>query len=155
MAVRSRRLLIVNGTILTIVLAAVSAQSASPAQSSPDAAQLSFTATQVASGEAEYKVSCIDCHGPNLDDGEFGGPPLKGDAFTAKWFKLPVSALVGYVHAAMPPDAPGRLPLGSYVEIVDYILSVNGMLSGTKEMPADMNALAALRYPPQKNERGK
>jgi len=153
--VRSRRLLIVIRTILTIVLAAVSAQSASQAQPGPDAAQLSFTAAQVASGKAEYRVSCIDCHGPNLNDGEFGGPPLKGDAFTAKWFKLPVSALVGYVHAAMPPDAPGRLPLGSYVEIVDYILSVNGVPSGTMEMPADMKALAALRYPPQEKERGK
>jgi mono/diheme cytochrome c family protein len=153
--VRSRRLLIVIGTILTMVLAAVSAQSPSQAQSGPDAAQLSFTAAQVASGEAEYRASCIDCHGPNLNDGEFGGPPLKGDAFTAKWFKLPVSALIGYVHAAMPPDAPGRLPLGSYVEIVDFILSMNSVPSGTKEMPADMNALAVLRYPPQKNERGK
>ncbi|HZQ40621.1 MAG TPA: hypothetical protein VFA87_07500, partial [Rhizomicrobium sp.] len=41
-------------------------------------AELSFTAAQAASGEAEYKTSCIDCHGAHLDDGEFGGPPLKG-----------------------------------------------------------------------------
>lgn len=114
-------------------------------------AELSFTAAQAASGEVEYKASCIDCHGAHLDDGEFGGPPLKGAAFTAKWFKLPAGALVNYIHAAMPPDAPGRLPLGTYVEITAYILSMNGVAAGSREMPADMNALTALHYPAPKN----
>ncbi|HET7085512.1 MAG TPA: cytochrome c [Rhizomicrobium sp.] len=110
-------------------------------------AELSFTAAQTASGEAEYKTSCIDCHGAHLDDGEFGGPPLKGEAFAAKWFRSPPGILVNYIHAAMPPDAPGRLPLGTYVEIVAYILGANGFSPGTREMPADKDALAALRYP--------
>ena len=147
----SRRLLVVLGVALVSAYAAVSMQSASNAQPGAAPAQLSFTAAQVASGEAEYKASCIDCHGPNLNDGEFGGPPLKGDAFAAKWFKMPTGALVGYVHAAMPPDGPGRLPMGTYVEIVAYILSVNGMSPGTKDMPADMNVLGMLRYPSQQN----
>lgn len=110
--------------------------------------QLSFTQAQIDSGKSEYTQSCNDCHGPHLDDGEFGGPPLKGTAFMAKWRKLPPSALVNYVHNAMPPDTPGRLPMGTYVEIVAYILSVNGVAPGTKEMPTDAAALAALRYPP-------
>jgi mono/diheme cytochrome c family protein len=118
------------------------------AQSPPQA--LSFTAAQAASGENEYKTSCMDCHGPHLDDGEFGGPPLKGSAFTAKWFKLPASGLLGYIRTAMPPDAPGRLPLGTYVEIAAYILSMNGLPPGPKDMPADMNALAGMHYPQTK-----
>jgi mono/diheme cytochrome c family protein len=150
--VHSRRFLVVLGAVLVGARAALSAQSVSDAQPGPSAAQLSFTAAQVANGEAEYKVSCIDCHGPSLNDGEFGGPPLKGEAFTAKWLKLSPSALVGYVHGAMPPDAPGRLPLGTYVEIVAYILGVNGVPAGTREMPADMKALASLYYPQQKND---
>src|SRR5882757_81010 len=152
MAVHSGRLLVVFGTVLIVAWAVLSP--ASHAQPTKDAAQLSFTVAQVADGEAEYKASCIDCHGPNLNDGEFGGPPLKGEAFSAKWFKLSPSALVGYVHGAMPPDAPGRLPLGTYVEIVAYILGVNGVPAGTREMPADMKALATLHYPQQKNGPG-
>ena len=109
--------------------------------------QLSFTPAQVDSGRSEYTQSCNDCHGPHLDDGEFGGPPLKGPAFIAKWLRLPPSTLVNYVHNTMPPDTPGRLPTGTYVEIVAYILSVNGISPGTKEMPTDTAALAALRYP--------
>ena len=148
---RSRRLLVVLRVALVSACAALSVQSASHAQPGAAPGQLSFTAAQVTSGEAEYKASCVDCHGPNLNDGEFGGPPLKGDAFAAKWFKMPAGALVGYVHAAMPPDGPGRLPMGTYVEIVAYILSVNGVPLGTRDMPADMTALGALHYPPQKN----
>jgi mono/diheme cytochrome c family protein len=147
-AVRIKRLLVVVG--LASACAALSVHSVSHAQIGAAPQQLSFTVAQVANGEAEYKTSCIDCHGPNLNDGEFGGPPLKGDAFTAKWFKMPAGALVGYVHAAMPPDGPGRLPMGTYVEIVAYILSVNGVPSGTREMPSDMTTLGALYYPPQK-----
>jgi hypothetical protein len=87
----------------------------------------------------------------HLDDGEFGGPPLKGAAFTAKWFKMPAGGLVNYIRAAMPPDAPSRLPFGTYVEIAAYILSVNGLAPGTKEMPADANALATLHFPSRKS----
>lgn len=148
---RNRGLLVVLGTVLTGASTPLSAQFASNAQ---PGVQLSFTAAQAANGETEYKASCIDCHGPHLNDGEFGGPPLKGDGFAAKWFKLPASALAGYIHAAMPPDAPGRLPMGTYVEIVAYILSVNGLPPGTRDMPADMNALATLHYPPPKSNQG-
>jgi mono/diheme cytochrome c family protein len=114
-------------------------------------AELSFTAAQSASGEVEYKANCIDCHGAHLDDGEFGGPPLKGAAFSAKWFRLPASGLVNYIHAAMPPDAPGRLPMGTYVEITAYILNMNGVAPGTRDMPADIGALTALHYPTLKH----
>lgn len=131
------------GLVLTGALAVWSAQSGAQ----PAGSELSFTAAQIASGQAEYTANCNDCHGPHLNDGEFGGPPLIGTAFTAKWFKLPASGLVNYIHGAMPPDSPGRLPLGTYVEIAAYILSKNGIAPGPREMPADIKALAALHYP--------
>ena len=43
------------------------------AQSAP-----SFTSEQAERGHADYAHNCLDCHGSNLDNGEFGGPPLKG-----------------------------------------------------------------------------
>ena len=114
--------------------------------------ELSFTAAQAANGEVEYKTSCIDCHGAHLDDGEFGGPSLKGPVFATKWLRQPAGALVNYIQAAMPPDAPGRLPLGTYVEITAYNLSVNRLEPGPRKMPADTGALAALHYPTPKND---
>ena len=133
------------GIGIALFMAAGAARSQVPPSS------LSFTAAQVASGKGEYTESCNDCHGPHLDDGEFGGPPLKGAPFMAKWSRLPPSALVNYIHNAMPPDTPGRLPMGTYVEIVAYILSQNGIAPGAKEMPADAAGLAALRYPTKQN----
>ena len=128
-------------------------------QTQQGSSKLSFTAAQVASGMAEYRASCNDCHGPHLDDGEFGGPPLIGAAFTGKWFKLPPGALVNYIHNAMPPDAPGRLPLGTYVEITAYILARNGLPPKPDAMPASLKTLMAMHYPaisngpPQKSEK--
>lgn len=106
----------------------------------------SFTAAQADIGHREYAVACMDCHGQNLNDGEFGGPPLKGETFRAKWFKMPASGLVGYMRSAMPPDSPGRLPLGTYTEIAAYILSMNGIAPSHNELPADMALLRKLHF---------
>jgi mono/diheme cytochrome c family protein len=106
----------------------------------------SFTKAQADSGHAEYAAACMDCHGQNLNDGEFGGPPLNSAAFRAKWLKLPPSGLVGYMRSAMPPDSPGRLPLGTYTEIAAYILSMNGMAPSDRELPADMAQLGKLHF---------
>ena len=124
------------------VFGAVRAQPAAPG----DSAMASFTAAQVDSGRTEYAAACMDCHGQNLNDGEFGGPPLNSAAFRAKWLKLPASGLVGYMRSAMPPDSPGRLPLGTYTEIAAYILSRNGIAPSGRELPADMAQLGRLRF---------
>jgi mono/diheme cytochrome c family protein len=118
------------------------------AQAQPDAAPgtASFTAAQADSGHAEYAAACMDCHGQHLNDGEFGGPPLNSAAFRAKWLKLPASGLVGYMRSAMPPDSPGRMPLGTYTEIAAYILSMNGVAPSNRELPADMAQLGKLHF---------
>jgi hypothetical protein len=135
-----------------LALGAIGVAAAQQEVSSPGTEQeaASFTAAQVESGHGEYLSSCVDCHGPNLNDGEFGGPPLNGEAFRAKWFARPVGALVQYTHAAMPPDSPGRLPLGTYVEIIAYLLNANGVPVGQSELPADMGALNKLHVVGQK-----
>src|SRR5258708_35898062 len=37
-----------------------------------------FTQEQVERGKSIYQRNCQDCHGSTLDNGEFGGAPLKG-----------------------------------------------------------------------------
>lgn len=129
---------------LTACLAIAGVAIAQTTPSEPKPARLSFTAAQAESGKAEYASRCIECHGANLNDGEFGGPPLKGDAFREKWFGQPAGALVGFTQAAMPPDAPGRLPLEAYVEIVAYVLSNNGVAPSDRAAPASLEALGGL-----------
>ncbi len=105
---------------------------------------VSVTAAQVERGRAEYRRSCVDCHGASLDDGEFGGAPLKGNSFREKWFDTTADALFGYLSTAMPPDRPGRLSAQAYADLAAYILSVNGLQPGTAELPADLDKLAEL-----------
>ncbi len=95
-----------------------------------------FTAEQAERGHAAYRKNCQDCHGANLDDGEFGGAPLKGSYFRQHWGGGSVTALFAYTKTKMPPDRPGRLSDQTYADIVAFFLSANGFKPGDKELPA-------------------
>ena len=112
----------------------------------PKAAQTppSFTKEQAERGEAAYDHNCLDCHGSTLDNGEFGGPPLKGGSFSRHWDAANVAALFGFMKAKMPPDRPGQLTDETYADLIAYILGENGYKPGDKEMPTDVNAQQAM-----------
>jgi mono/diheme cytochrome c family protein len=100
----------------------------------------SFTAEQVERGRAAYTQNCQDCHGSTLDNGEFGGPPLKGGYFRNHWGSGSVADLAGYAKALMPPDRPGRLSDQTYTDLVAFLLSNNGYAPGGQELPSDAAA---------------
>ena len=100
----------------------------------------SFTAEQVERGRAAYSQNCQDCHGSTLDNGEFGGPPLKGGYFRNHWGEGSVADLTGYAKALMPPDRPGRLSDQTYTDLIAYLLSNNGYEPNGRELPSDAAA---------------
>jgi mono/diheme cytochrome c family protein len=100
----------------------------------------SFTAEQVERGRAAYTQNCQDCHGSTLDNGEFGGPPLKGGYFRNHWGSGSVADLAGYAKALMPPDRPGRLSDQTYTDLVAFLLSNHGYAPGSEELPSDAAA---------------
>jgi S-disulfanyl-L-cysteine oxidoreductase SoxD len=100
----------------------------------------SFTAEQVERGRAAYSQNCQDCHGSTLDNGEFGGPPLKGGYFRNHWGAGSVADLTGYAKALMPPDRPGRLSDQTYTDLIAFLLSNNGYAPGSRELPSDAAA---------------
>ena len=99
-----------------------------------------YATAQAERGQAAYRQSCQDCHGSSLDNGEFGGPPLKGGYFRTRWGQGSVASLYGYVSLAMPPDRPGQLSPQTYADLVAFLLSNNGYPPGDKELPTDQNA---------------
>lgn len=113
---------------------------AAPAQ--PTAAPVTFTDAQADRGRSAYVQNCVDCHGPNLDDGEFGGAPLKGNYFSEHWAVGTADALFLYTSTLMPPDRPGALSQQTYADIVAFLLRSNGYPAGAQELPADPDALA-------------
>jgi len=99
-----------------------------------------FTQEQVERGKSIYQRNCQDCHGSTLDNGEFGGAPLKGSYFRQHWGSGDVSALFGYVNTLMPPDRPGQLTAQSYVDLTAFLLSNNGYAAGSEELTDDQDS---------------
>jgi mono/diheme cytochrome c family protein len=122
-------------------------QKSGMAETKPQAtaqAKPSFTLDQAERGLQAYAHNCLDCHGSNLDNGEFGGPPLKGSNFGRRWSGGNVAALVAFMQAKMPPDRPGQLNPETYADITAFILGENGYPPGSRELPADTAAQQAM-----------
>lgn len=126
----------VRRVVPVLVLAAAALPAAAVAQQRPPA----FTAAQAERGHAIYQKNCQDCHGSTLDNGEFGGAPLKGSQFRDHWGAGDVSALFGYASTLMPPDRPGQLTPQSYADLTAFLLSSNGYAAGDEELTADPDA---------------
>jgi S-disulfanyl-L-cysteine oxidoreductase SoxD len=125
---------VLAGAILAIAAAATPQKAA--AQQRPPA----FTEEQVQRGRSIYQKNCQDCHGSTLDNGEFGGAPLKGSYFRQHWGSGDVSGVFGYMSSLMPPDRPGQLNPQSYADLTAFLLSSNGYAAGSEELTADQDA---------------
>ena len=84
------------------------------------------------------------CHGENLDDGDFGGAPLRGTWFRDHWGAGSVAALFSYVKTTMPPDNPGGLNDTTYADILTYILQRNGYAAGQDELKPDEKSMESM-----------
>ena len=104
-----------------------------------------LTAAQASRGKAIYDDNCANCHGANLDDGQFG-PPLRGSAFKMQWSSQSANALFSYIAAKMPPSAPAGLSDRSYSDVEAYVLRANGVAPGNSELaPARTQAEITIR----------
>jgi mono/diheme cytochrome c family protein len=135
-----------------VAATASAANAQTSGQAAPAAASL-FTSDQATRGEAEYEHYCRDCHGAHLDDGDFGGPPLRGSYFHSHWGASDVATLFSFTKTTMPPDNPGSLSDASYADILAYVLQYNGYKSGDSELPTDPGAQSALKLGAPANRR--
>jgi mono/diheme cytochrome c family protein len=99
-----------------------------------------YTDAQAARGQAAYRQSCAHCHSEDLL-GERSAPALVGQPFSARWVNLPVSEMLQVIRATMPQEAPDTLGAEMYVDIISYMLKMNGATPGTSELPSDAPAL--------------
>jgi hypothetical protein len=62
-------------------------------------------------------------------------PPLAGEYFMNAWLGRTVRMFYDRART-MPPAAPGSLPSETYLNIVAYILQVNGVKPGSVKLEA-------------------
>ena len=99
------------------------------AQDGPD-----YAPEQADAGRTAYESACAACHTSTLQ-GSFEAPELAGPNFLNRWGGRPVSELIDYVRATMPPDGTRPSEAG-YVSIIAYILQRNGVAAGERPLLA-------------------
>ncbi|MXY23176.1 MAG: PQQ-binding-like beta-propeller repeat protein, partial [Acidobacteria bacterium] len=105
-----------------------------------DAADGAFTAEQAAAGWSVYARRCGECHGTGLM-GLSHGPPLRGVDFLNGWAGRTTDELFAYVRDEMPPGLGGSLSDAVYLNLVAYMLDVNGAREGGTALTADAGVL--------------
>ncbi len=98
------------------------------APAAPAVAAGIFTRSQAERGRTAFDESCADCH----TTGEF-----RGRAFQRNWGRRTVYSLYRTVRSTMPDDNPGGLDEGTYLDVIAYVLSLNGHEVGAAELAAD------------------
>ena len=115
---RPLRSILLVGVVLAALPAAGAAQAAS------------YTTAQAEAGSQAYTSSaCSACHMPDLT-GAGDAPPLVGSSFQSNWDGSQVETLLEWVSENMPATAPGSLSDETYVNLIAYVLSLNGVAAG-------------------------
>ena len=99
-----------------------------------------FTEEQAERGQESYQRDCIACH---LDDllGDGMAPALIGLPFSFRWSDLSVGDMYSAIRATMPQGAPASLSPQAYVDIIAYLLHMNGYPSGQSELRTEAATL--------------
>jgi S-disulfanyl-L-cysteine oxidoreductase SoxD len=95
-----------------------------------------YTTQQAKRGQDVYVGLCKSCHTPETHTGA---------VFATKWNGKALSELYGYISEQMPKNEPGSLSPEEYADVMTYVLKLNGMPAGTKELPPDGDAMKSIR----------
>lgn len=101
------------------------------------ATSASLPADQAKRGKTVFEARCSGCH-----DGGIMGPELWGSAFVAEWKGKSLRSLFDLVIKSMPADNPGTLNEKDVLDLVAYLLRVNGIASmASLESPAALDSM--------------
>jgi mono/diheme cytochrome c family protein len=119
---------------LIVLLVATWGLAAGLAQAPTSVLDAVYTDAQAGRGEAAYLAHCIGCH----EGLEADGPELAGRAFVDRWREDRLESLFTFIRTTMPGNKPGSLTDREYADVVAYILRVNGLPAGARELSPDM-----------------
>jgi mono/diheme cytochrome c family protein len=134
---------------LALALFAHIALSVSALTAKSDSSIAVYSEAQAARGRGLYVEHCAACHGMKLEGQN--SVPLSGATFQMRWAdeKHSVDDLFYIVRMLMPYGQPATLSKQDYIDIVAYILMMNGYPAGDRALLADPAVLKELTIRPQ------
>jgi mono/diheme cytochrome c family protein len=99
-----------------------------------------YTAAQADRGQTVFRGTCESCHAPRYFTG----------GFLRNWTS--VGELFDFTVGNMPEDAPGSLTAQQYADVMAYVIKLNNLPAGDKELPTDLAELQTINFaaPPQR-----
>ena len=102
-----------------------------------------YTAAQAARGKANFTTSCERCHLVDLSGGT--GPSLKGTRFMTDWENESLYKIFTKIRDTMPPNFGTTLTDDAKLDVLTYILQVNGFPEGSAELKMDADELDTIQ----------
>ncbi len=102
-----------------------------------DASSGVYTEEQAAAGEEVFKSICSECHKP--------GMPIWGTEFQGRWMTgRSLWNLYEFISLSMPGERGGTLDEQQYLDVVTYLLKINGYPAGQTPLPDTMLDIAPM-----------
>ena len=95
-----------------------------------------YTSDQAYKGQQVYREQCTACHAPTS---------YTGSPFRRIWGGRSVFDFFDLIRTTMPNDNPGKLSRGDYAAIMAYLLKLNGLPSGERQLPEEDEELKRIR----------
>ena len=92
-----------------------------------------YTEAQSRRGKVVFDGVCAECHAPVYFSQIF-----------PSWVGTPVSMLFDAIRTSMPEDRPGALSPQQYADVLAYILELNALPPGPRELPPESRQLARI-----------
>jgi len=107
-----------------------------------------YSEAQAERGRDLYATHCASCHGMMLEGRS--SVALSGATFRTRWAdgKHSIGDLFYIVRTLMPYGQPASLSKHEYIDIIAYLLLVNGYPAGAEALPPDSAVLDGLIISP-------
>src|SRR5262245_18746861 len=104
-----------------------------------------FTQAQAGRGrELVIKIGCANCHNSDLGGGLEETPGLIGNEFMASWTNQWLKDL-DLQLTSMPADGSYKMSPQERVDVMAFLLGINGAPMGNQELAPDPTDLAAIK----------
>ena len=106
-----------------------------------------YSEEQAGRGQQVYTRACAVCHLDSLR-GDSVSPALVGPTFFARFPDFTALEMVAAIRSSMPQNAPDSLGDQAYVDLVSYLLKMNGSRSGESDLKPDVAELEKIVVTP-------